>query len=137
MKYLAMLFIAFACLISDVSTACGPHGGCGGGVAVGVGGGGCGGGVAVGVGGGGGGVAVGVGGGGCGGGCGGGFGPGFGPRPLLAGGGAVAFRRSRRLARRANRAAFFGFPGRANNLAFRSQAAFGRAQFRNARFNGF
>jgi len=64
-------------------------------------------------------------------------GPVIGPRPWLVGGGAVAFRRSRRLARRANRAAFFGFYGRANRLAFRSQAAFNRGLFRNARFNGF
>jgi hypothetical protein len=68
--------------------------------------------------------------------CGGSFGS-IGPRPLIIGGGAVAFRRSRRLARRANRAAFFGFFGRANRLAFRSNAAFNRGLFRNARFNGF
>ncbi len=69
------------------------------------------------------------------GGCG---GPGLiGPRPLLVGGGAVAFRRSNRLAFRAQRAAFRGFPGRAARLQFRSDLAFGRGLRRNARFNGF
>ena len=57
----------------------------------------------------------------------------YGGYPLV-GGGAVAFRRSRRLARRANRAAFFGFYGRANRLAFRSQAAFNRGAFRAGYF---
>ena len=64
-------------------------------------------------------------------------GPVIGPRPLLVGGGSVAFRRANRLQRRANRAAFFGFFGRANRLQGRSIAAFNRGLFRNARFNGF
>jgi hypothetical protein len=117
MKSFAVLMLVVTMLVSEVSLACGSHGMCGGG------------GVNVQ-------VAVGVQAGGCGGGaCGGAVG--FGPRPLIVGGGAVAFRRSRRLARRANRAAFFGFFGRANRLAARSDAALGRAAFRNARFNGF
>lgn len=62
---------------------------------------------------------------------------GIGSRPLLVGGGSVAFRRSARLGFRANRAASFGLFGRANRLAARSNAAFGRGLFRNARFNGF
>lgn len=67
------------------------------------------------------------------GGCGGGFG--IGPRPLFVGGGAIAFRRSRRLAFRAQRAASRGFFGRANRLQFRSERAFNRGVFRNQRFN--
>lgn len=50
------------------------------------------------------------------------------------GGGQVAFRRARRLARRSRRAAWFGFYGRANRLAFRSIAAYHRGAFRSGWF---
>ncbi len=118
MKHLAVLFVAVAVLVSDASFACGSHS-CGGDFSVS--------------------VNLDVVGGGYGGNYGGGYGYGGGyrPRPLLVGAGAVAFRRARRLAFRANRAAFFGFYGRANRLQARSDAAFNRGMYRNARFNGF
>jgi len=55
-------------------------------------------------------------------------------RPLLIGRGAVAFRRGNRLHRRSRRAAFFGFYGRANRLAFRGDAAYNRGFIRNSRW---
>ena len=130
---LGMLVLAMVAFAGNDASACGSHG-CGGGtsvnvnvrVAVNVGGG-------YGYGGGCGGWGGGCGGwgGGCGGwggGCG-SFGPWFGPRPFFGRGG-VAFRRSFRLQRRAQRAAAFGFFGRAQNLQARSDAAFSRGLFR-------
>jgi len=66
------------------------------------------------------------------GGCGGGVGVHVGVygRPGIVGGGAVAFRRARRLARRSRRAAFFGFYGRSARLGWRANAAFGRGMYR-------
>lgn len=135
-KALVLLAMALTAFVGTDASACGSHS-CGGGVGVSVrvnvr--------VGVGVGGGFGFPGYGFGGGfgGCGGwggywgGCG-MYGPWFGPRPFF-GAGAVAFRRSFRLARRANRAAAFGFFGRAANLQARSDAAFARGQARFARF---
>lgn len=114
-----LLAIGCIALVGSESFACGSHS-CGGGgarVAVSVR-------VRVSVGGG---YGGGCGGGGCGGGYGGGYayGGGYGYRPFFGRGG-VAFRRSFRLARRANRAAFFGFYNRSANLYARSDAAFNR-----------
>lgn len=124
MRSLALVMISFALLSSDMAAACGSHG-CGGGgsfrlsINIRASGGGYGGGY------GGGGY-----GGGCGGygGCGGGGGY-YGGRPFF-GRGAVAFRRSNRLARRSARAARWGFYNRSANLAYRSDAAFQRGMNR-------
>ena len=117
MKVIFLALAAITLFTAKTASAC-SHGCGGGGVSVGV---------SVNVGGGNGGGY----GGGYGGSYGGGYGGGYGHRPWLVGGGAVAARRGSRLARRANRAAFFGFQGRANRLAARSDAAFGRANFRS------
>ena len=129
MKVIFLALAAITLFTAKTASAC-SHGCGGGGVSVGVSvnvGGGNGGGYGGGYGG-----SYGGGyGGGYGGSYGGGYGGGYGHRPWLVGGGAVAARRGSRLARRANRAAFFGFQGRANRLAARSDAAFGRANFRS------
>lgn len=120
-KVAMALVMATALFTSDVSLACGSHGGCGGvrsfsfSLTIRSSGGGCGGGM-----------------------CGGGgyYGGGYYGRPWF-GGGAMAFRRSNRLAFRSMRAARWGFYGRSARLAYRSDAAFGRGMYRAGGYRYF